>query len=121
MSIFTKIIPKHYLFETKLFFIIKDKYPVSEDHLLIISKRKTEDFFTLNQEEKNELPLLIDKCKKIIYNKLSPNGFNIGMNCGEEAGQTIMHFHCHVIPRYTGDMKKPEGGIRHCIKGKGYY
>ena len=64
---------------------------------------------------------MIDKCKKIIYNKLSPNGFNIGMNCGEEAGQTIMHFHCHVIPRYTGDMKKPEGGIRHCIKGKGYY
>jgi diadenosine tetraphosphate (Ap4A) HIT family hydrolase len=43
------------------------------------------------------------------------------MNCGETAGQTVFHFHCHIIPRYTGDMENPRGGIRHCINGKGYY
>ena len=51
----------------------------------------------------------------------SPNGYNIGMNCGESAGQTVMHFHCHVIPRYKDDMDNPRGGIRHCIPEKGNY
>ena len=103
------------------FFVIKDKFPVSENHLLIISKRKVIDYFNLNNSEKEELFKVIDKCKEIIEIKNKPDGFNIGMNCGKSAGQTIMHFHCHVIPRYKGDMKKPEGGIRHCINGKGYY
>ena len=49
------------------------------------------------------------------------NGCNIGMNCGESAGQTVMHFHCHIIPRYNGDMEDPRGGVRHSIEGKGYY
>ena len=59
--------------------------------------------------------------KNIIKSKFSPDGYNIGMNCGETSGQTVMHFHCHVIPRYKGDMDNPRGGIRHCIYGKGYY
>lgn len=53
--------------------------------------------------------------------EFAPDGYNIGMNCGEAAGQTVMHFHCHLIPRYKGDMENPRGGIRHCIAGKGYY
>jgi diadenosine tetraphosphate (Ap4A) HIT family hydrolase len=48
-------------------------------------------------------------------------GFNVGMNCGSVAGQTVMHFHCHVIPMYEGDMSNPAGGVRHCVEGKGYY
>ena len=56
-----------------------------------------------------------------IEKKHSPSGYNIGMNCGEDAGQTVMHFHCHIIPRYKGDMENPRGGIRHCVEGKGYY
>ena len=64
---------------------------------------------------------MIDKSKKLIEKNHSPDGYNIGMNCGESAGQTVMHFHCHVIPRYIGDMDNPRGGIRYCIPEKGNY
>jgi diadenosine tetraphosphate (Ap4A) HIT family hydrolase len=64
---------------------------------------------------------LIDKAKDLIDYEFTPDGYNIGMNCGFAAGQTVMHFHCHVIPRYFGDMENPRGGVRHCIQGKGYY
>ena len=109
------------IYENEFFFIIKDKYPVSPGHLLIISKELRNDFFDLTVNEKEELPKMIIKAKELIINEYTPDGFNIGMNCGESAGQTIFHFHCHVIPRFTGDMASPEGGIRHCIEGKGYY
>ena len=65
--------------------------------------------------------LMIHKCKDIIEMKLRPDGFNIGMNCGEAAGQTVFQFHCNVVPRYSCDMKNPRGGIRHCVEGKGYF
>ena len=55
------------------------------------------------------------------YRKYNPDGDNIGMKCGEVAGQSIMHFHCHIIPRFKGDMENPKGGVRHCVEGKGYY
>ena len=64
---------------------------------------------------------MIEVAKKLIENDNSPDGYNIGMNCGESAGQTIFHFHCHVIPRYIGDMENPRGGVRHCVAGKGNY
>ena len=64
---------------------------------------------------------MIDKSKELIEKNHSPDGYNIGMNCGESAGQTVMHFHCHVIPRYKGDMDNPRGGIRYCIPEKGNY
>ena len=104
-----------------MFFILKDKYPVSPGHLLIISKELRKDFFELTVCEKDNLHTVISKAKEIILKEFKPDGFNIGMNCGESAGQTIFHFHCHVIPRFSGDMKNPEGGVRHCIEGKGYY
>jgi len=121
MCVFTEILPEYYLHETEHFFIVRDKYPVSDFHLLIISKSNALDFFSLSTAEKQELPMMIDKCRSIISEFKKPNGFNIGMNCGKYAGQTVMHFHCHVIPRYKGDMKNPVGGIRHCVEGKGYY
>lgn len=103
------------------FFIIEDSYPVSPGHLLIISNQNKLDYFDLSIDEQEELTSLILLCKIIIMKKHTPDGYNIGMNCGESAGQTVFHFHCHVIPRYHGDMENPAGGIRHCIKGKGYY
>lgn len=103
------------------FFIIEDSYPVSPGHLLIISNQNKLDYFDLSIDEQEELTSLILLCKIIIMKKHTPDGYNIGMNCGESAGQTVFHFHCHVIPRYHGDMENPSGGIRHCIKGKGYY
>jgi diadenosine tetraphosphate (Ap4A) HIT family hydrolase len=109
------------LFDGEYFFIIKDKFPVSPGHLLVISKALKNDYFDLSNEELIELPRMILKAKDLIQKEFSPHGYNIGMNCGASAGQTVMHFHCHIIPRYNGDMDDPRGGVRHSIKGKGYY
>jgi diadenosine tetraphosphate (Ap4A) HIT family hydrolase len=109
------------LFENEHFFIIKDKYPVSPGHLLIITKELKRDYFELSNDEKENLSSVIQIAKNLIESEYSPSGYNIGMNCGEDAGQTVFHFHCHLIPRYKGDMISPEGGIRHCVAGKGYY
>jgi diadenosine tetraphosphate (Ap4A) HIT family hydrolase len=79
------------------------------------------DFFDLSKDEKEALITCINKAKELIEKEYSPDGYNIGMNCGEAAGQTIFHFHCHVIPRYKNDMTDPRGGVRHCVEGKGYY
>lgn len=90
-------------------------------NILIISKEEKVDFFALTPNEKTELSSLITVAKGIIESEYHPDGYNIGMNCGAVAGQTVMHFHCHVIPRYEGDMDDPRGGVRHCVYGKGYY
>lgn len=121
MSVFSKISADKKIYTGEYFFMIYDGYPVSPGHILIISNEKKLDYFALNKEEQNELTSIIEIAKEIIEKDHSPNGYNIGMNCGESAGQTVMHFHCHVIPRYLGDMENPRGGIRHCVEGKGYY
>jgi len=120
-SVFMNIPPEKWLYHSKHFFIVPDKYPVSDGHLLIISKQYRHDFFELTEEEKKELPELITVAKTLIEKTLNPTGYNIGINCGASAGQTVFHFHCHVIPRYEGDMKDPRGGVRHSVEGKGYY
>jgi diadenosine tetraphosphate (Ap4A) HIT family hydrolase len=121
MSVFKEIKAADYLFESERFFLIYDKFPVSPGHILIISKELKQDFFDLSLQEHLELFSLVEKAKTIISKSFKPDGYNIGMNCGEAAGQTVMHFHCHVIPRYEGDMRDPRGGVRHCVEGKGYY
>lgn len=121
MSVFIKIPKENRIFEGEHFFLIYDGYPVSPGHILIISNEEKVDYFSLSTMERNELTYLIQVAKEIIEKEHKPSGYNIGMNCGEVAGQTVMHFHCHVIPRYEGDMDNPRGGIRHCVFGKGYY
>jgi diadenosine tetraphosphate (Ap4A) HIT family hydrolase len=121
MKDFSKIPKDKLLFKGEHFFIIKDSFPISPGHLLIVSNNLRRNYFELNKLEAEELNSMIHKCKEIIEKLYIPDGYNIGMNCGEVAGQTIFQFHCHVIPRYIGDMKDPKGGIRHCIEGKGYY
>jgi len=103
------------------FFVIKDGFPVSPGHCLIICKELKETFFDLTSYEKQELVHLIETVKELIEKEHAPDGYNIGMNCGVAAGQSVMHFHCHVIPRYTGDMENPKGGVRYCIPEKGMY
>ncbi len=120
-SVFTTIPQKEWLFESKYFFIIRDKYPVSPGHLLIVSKRDCVDFFNLNQVERQELPELIIEAKRLIKSDSTPDGYNIGINCGEAAGQTVFHFHCHVIPRWNKDTPKPRGGVRNVVEGMGDY
>lgn len=121
MKDFTEISEEQILFKGESFFIIKDSFPVSQGHLLIIVNNNKQNYFELNDLEVAELNLMIHKCKELIEKEFKPDGYNIGMNCGKAAGQTVFQFHCHVIPRYLGDMKDPKGGVRHCIEGKGYY
>ena len=109
------------LYQGEYFFIIRDGFPVSPGHSLIISNNLRKDFFDLNEQERENLAEVILRAKGLIEFEFNPDGYNIGMNCGEAAGQTIFHFHCHIIPRYSGDMKNPRGGVRHCIEGKGNY
>jgi len=98
-----------------------DKFPVSNGHCLIIPKRHVETWFDMSKEEQQEAFELIDKVKVLLDEKYSPDGYNIGMNCGETAGQTIPHAHIHVIPRYEGDMENPRGGVRGVIPEKQNY
>ncbi|MDD1698328.1 MAG: HIT domain-containing protein [Methanoregula sp.] len=97
-----------------------DRFPVSNGHLLAIPFRHIPDYFTLNREEKLALVDLIDECKTIIEDNFKPDGYNIGFNIGNAAGQTVMHCHCHVIPRYKGDTDNPRGGVRRVVAGKYY-
>ena len=121
MSVFSNISEDNKIYTGEHFFMIHDGYPVSPGHILIISNNEKLDFFSLSKEEQDELSSTIEIAKQTIEKEYKPDGYNIGMNCGEAAGQTVMHFHCHVIPRYYGDMENPRGGVRHCIKDKGYY
>jgi diadenosine tetraphosphate (Ap4A) HIT family hydrolase len=121
MKDFLQIPEERKIYKDDYFFIIKDAFPVSPGHLLIISNELKKDYFALSENEKEYLIKTIEAAKKIIENEYHPDGYNIGMNCGEAAGQTVFHFHCHLIPRYKGDMEDPRGGVRHSITGKGYY
>ncbi len=121
MDSFLEIETEKYIFESKYFFVIKDEFPVSQGHCLIISKQLRTDFFDLSNDERTELGDIIISTRNMIEESQSPDGYNIGMNCQSAGGQTVMHFHCHVIPRYFGDMADPRGGIRYCIPEKGNY
>lgn len=103
-------------------FAIKDKFAVTEGHHLIIPFRHAEDFFALTETERQHMNELLRVLKaKIECADPTVTGFNIGMNCGESAGQTVFHAHIHLIPRRAGDVVNPSGGIRNVIPGKGKY
>lgn len=99
----------------------KDRYPVSKGHMLVIPFRHVPDFFSLTDEEKCAIPALVGECKWVIEENSKPAGSNIGFNAGAAAGQTVMHCHCHVIPRYSGDTDNPRGGVRGVIPHKREY
>lgn len=97
-----------------------DRFPVSKGHLLVIPFRHEKDYFSLTAEEKNAITALIDECRDILAENFHPDGYNIGFNIGEVAGQSVMHCHCHLIPRYLGDTDNPKGGVRRVVAGKYY-
>ncbi len=112
---------KDYILENELAYAIYDKYPVGKGHMLFIPKRHVKDFFDITKEEREAIFELIDEGKKLLDEKYSPDSYNVGINCGEHAGQTIMHVHVHLIPRYIGDIKDPTGGVRGVIPYKMKY
>lgn len=98
-----------------------DGFPVTPGHTLIIPKRHVAGYFDLNQDELCNINELQFTCRNILQAKYKPQGFNIGVNVGEAAGQTIFHCHIHLIPRYTGDVANPRGGVRGVIPAKQSY
>ena len=120
--LFCKIEKSKIVSENDLFIVVRDNYPVTELHTLIISKRHAASYFELEDSEKISLIKTLDKQKNLLLqNDSTIKGFNIGINDGVEAGQTIMHFHAHLIPRRTGDVQNPRGGIRGVIPEKQNY
>ena len=108
--------------ENTLAYAIRDGFPVTEGHTLFIPKRHAQDYFGLTQAEINAVNALMREQKELLERAdASIEGFNIGMNCGEVAGQSVFHCHVHLIPRRRGDVANPRGGVRHVISGKGDY
>ena len=108
--------------EYKHFYVIRDAFPVTPLHSLVITKRHVVSYFQCSKKELDEIPVILDTQKtelKILDDTIT--GFNIGMNIGEDAGQTIFHCHIHFIPRRQGDTPKPRGGVRGVIPLKQRY
>nr|WP_270941212.1 HIT family protein [Romboutsia lituseburensis] len=111
----------NYILENEVAYAIFDKFPVNEGHMLFIPKRHVKDFFDLTRNERESIFELVDEGKKLLDEKYSPDGYNVGINCGEVSGQTVMHVHVHLIPRYMGDTSCPKGGVRGVIPDKMKY
>ena len=112
---------KDRIFENTVGFVIYDKFPVNKGHCLIIPKREYADYFDSTKEEIEGLNKLLFQTKDFIKKKYNPDGFNVGINSGKQAGQTVFHMHIHLIPRYKNDVDNPRGGVRNVIPGKGDY
>ena len=105
------------IIEDEIGFVILDGFPVSEGHCLR-SKRVYADYFESHTKKSSTVKLVIEMLLDQNYN---PDGYNVGINCGEVSGQTVPHVHIHVIPRYAGDMENPRGGVRGVIPSKQKY
>ena len=120
--VFCNIDDSSKIYEDEFFFIIRDGFPVTKLHTLFITQRCIDSYFDLTDDELNRLQKLIKEQKNIILNEdSSVTGFNIGINVGVDAGQTVMHAHIHLIPRRKGDMENPRGGVRGVIPEKQSY
>lgn len=107
--------------ESKHFLLFHSKYPVSCGHLLIIPKKHYENIWGMKPKHWKEFGEILFESKDWLTKRYKPDGFNVGWNVHKAGGQTIMHSHCHVIPRYEGDVEDPRGGIRHVIPANANY
>ncbi|MCD6581888.1 MAG: HIT family protein [Desulfuromusa sp.] len=118
---FCQLDPSKHLFSNDLAIVITDGFPVSPGHSLIIPKRHFPSLFEATEEERVALWKLLDQTRDSLMTQYHPDGFNIGINDGISAGQTVMHLHIHLIPRYSGDTADPRGGIRWIMPDKAPY
>jgi diadenosine tetraphosphate (Ap4A) HIT family hydrolase len=109
------------LAETQLSYAFYDSFPISNGHSLVVPKRHVVSIWDMTSDEYTDAFNLVRTVKDLLQKEFEPEGFNIGVNCGEAAGQTVFHAHIHIIPRFTGDVPNPRGGVRHIIPGKGNY
>ncbi len=107
--------------QTPLALVIRDGFPVSPGHTLILSRRHVGSFFETTASERTDLLLLLDRAQARLATEFNPDDFNIGINDGPAAGQTVPHLHIHLIPRYRGDLPDPRGGVRWVLPDKARY
>jgi len=107
--------------QNELAYSARDSYPTSPGHTLVIPRRHVASFFDLTPEEVAACMALVKREKKRIDEEFNPDGYNIGVNVGPAAGQSVFHVHIHIIPRYKGDVENPQGGVRHVIPKNAHY
>ena len=114
---------KDSIYSSNFLYVVRDnKFPVTKHHTLIVTHRHVADFFDLNNEELSDLGNILKKQRQLLLNlDKDITGFNVGVNSGIDAGQSIMHCHIHLIPRRKGDMNNPRGGVRGVIPSKQKY
>lgn len=110
--------PKDIIVANDLCYARRDIHPVSPGHLLVIPFRHVASYFDTTYDERMAIARLIDDCKMLTEREYHPDGYNIGVNVGEVAGQHVMHVHVHFIPRYRGDTEHQGGGVRGVLPGK---
>ncbi len=109
------------LVSNSLAIVIRDAFPISPGHTLVIPRRHVGSFFDITAEERTAMLALVDEARSGLEMEFRPQGYNIGINDGAVAGQTVPHLHIHLIPRYTGDVPDPRGGIRWVLASKAKY
>ena len=110
--------PESVLSENALAYVRSDDHSLSRGHVIVVPKRHVADFFDMTAEEQAAVLDLLRVARRSIGSEHSPEGYNIGVNIGEAAGQSRMHVHVHLIPRYRGDVANPKGGVRCVLEGK---
>lgn len=101
--------------------VFRDAFPVSPGHTLVVPRRHVGSFFEIETAERDALMALLEEAKRRLDNEFRPDGYNIGINDGAAAGQTVSHLHIHLIPRYKGDREEPRGGVRWIFPEKADY
>ena len=110
------------IYSSELFFVVRDSYPVTKHHTLIIPHRHVSNFFDLYDDELNDLNKILKQQRQLLLSvDKEITAFNVGVNAGKDAGQSIMHCHVHLIPRRKGDIENPRGGVRGVIPSKQKY
>ena len=120
-SPFLAVPAQQHLAGNDLCFAIRDAHPVSPGHALVIPRRPVVTWFEATPEEWRAALDLVESLKASLDRELRPDGYNVGFNAGEAAGQTVFHAHLHLIPRFDGDVEDPTGGVRHAVVGRGRY
>ena len=118
---FCVVEPKQIFIARPLAIARHDMFPVSKGHTLIIPRRHVVSFFDTTADERSEMLGLLDEIRALLDREHRPDGYNIGINDGAAAGQTVMHLHVHLIPRYAGDAADPRGGVRWIVPGNAKY
>ncbi|WP_205708793.1 HIT domain-containing protein [Kineococcus siccus] len=120
-SPFLQVPPTQWVASNDLAFALRDAHPVNPGHTLVVPRRLVPTWFEATPSEQAAILALLEEVKSGLDRYYAPEGYNIGINVGAAAGQTVFHLHVHLIPRHVGDVDDPRGGVRHVIPTRGHY